>query len=127
MADGFFPIGGGNSSVEVSRNAKGEYTWAIKVYFLGNTMQQIRRSLENVLKARVILEHVLGQEIVPTDEMAATLKTLEEAVKKGARKQVATVDEKTNKGGKDAPIESIQGGRDGDLSGSEEDDPHSKL
>ncbi len=78
-------FGGGNSSIQIARTSKGEYTWEQKLYFLGNDMRAIKQVLRNLLKSRAILEHCLGQEIIPTDEMASHLKSLEAQVQKSVR------------------------------------------
>lgn len=75
-------FGGGNSSVQIARTSKGEYTWEEKLYFLGNDMRSIKKVLVNLLKSRAILEHCLGQEVIPTEEMAAHLKSLQAQVDK---------------------------------------------
>lgn len=80
-----FVGGGGASSISLSRNAKGDYTWDIKLYFLGNTMQQIRHAVENICKTRAILEHLLDQKIVDSDQTSATLKRMEAAIANATR------------------------------------------
>lgn len=86
MPDTIF-AGGGTSSVEVSRTSKGEYTWGIKVYFVGNHMREIREILTRINKARLILETLLGQRVTDTEEMEETVKDLQaqlEAAKEAA-------------------------------------------
>jgi len=78
-------FGGGNSSIQISRNGKGEYTWEQKLYFLGNDMRSIKKVLVNLLKSRAILEHMLGQEVVPTENMSAHLKSLEAQIAKSVQ------------------------------------------
>lgn len=81
-----FAGGGGASSITLSRTSKGEYTWDIKLYFLGSSMQQIRRAVENICKARAIVEHMVDQKIVPSDNVSATLARLETEVAKATKK-----------------------------------------
>ena len=89
MTDPILAIGGGNSSLEVNRNAKGDYTWGAKFYFLGHDMGTVKHILENVGKTRMILEAMLGQDPIPTEEMSTYMrrltKTLESATRKKTR------------------------------------------
>ena len=80
--DGFTAISGGNSSLQLARTSKGDYTWETKLYFLGNDMHTIKRMVANILKTRAILEHTLGQKVIPTDEMSKYLASLETMVEK---------------------------------------------
>jgi hypothetical protein len=79
--------GGGASSISLGRTSKGDYTWDIKLYFLGNNMQQIRRAVVNICKTRDMLEHILDQKIVPSEETSATLKRLEAEIARATRKE----------------------------------------
>ena len=76
------PFGSGNSSIQIARTSKGEYTWEAKLYFLGNDMRTIKKAISNILKTRKILEHSLGQRLIPTEQMSSYLKTLEAQVEK---------------------------------------------
>lgn len=80
----FYPIGGGSSSLEITRTTKGDYTWSVKLYFIGNDMRSIKHVITNIVKARAILEHQLGQKIIPTDEMKAYERELSELAEKSA-------------------------------------------
>lgn len=78
-------IAGGNSSLEVNRTAKGDYTWALKLYFMGHDMRSIKNVIENVAKTRNILETVLGQKVIPTEEMSSYMERLLETAEKAVR------------------------------------------
>lgn len=80
----FYPLAGGNSSIEVNRTAKGDYTWSLKLYFLGHDMRMIKQMISNIIKAREILETQLGQKIIPTEEMSTYNKKLVEDAAKSA-------------------------------------------
>ena len=80
-----YPVGGGNSSISVAKNSKGEYTWEEKLYFLGNDMRTIKQVIAKILKTRAILEHGFGQKVVPTEEMSKYLQSLEAQVEKTVR------------------------------------------
>jgi len=87
MSD-FYPYGS-NSSIDINRNSKGEYTWGIKLYFLGHDMRIIKQVITNIIKAKSILEAQLGQKVIPTEEMSEYEKELTEAAKKCAQQKEA--------------------------------------
>ena len=58
MADVFTS---GNSSVEVERTSKGQYTWSVKLYFDRNDKRTINGIIDRVNHARARLEELLGQ------------------------------------------------------------------
>lgn len=73
-------IAGGNSSISLSRTSKGDYTWEMKLYFFGNDLRAIKAILARIGKARAILEHQLGQKVIPTEKMSNYLRSLEAEV-----------------------------------------------
>lgn len=79
MAD--FAFGGGTSNLEITRTSKGDYTWSIKLYFIGNDMRAIKHVLGNMMKTRTMIESMLGQAVTPTDEQTAYEKSLREEIK----------------------------------------------
>lgn len=79
-----YPIGGGTSSIELNRTSKGDYTWGAKLYFVGNDMRTIKRMISNIMKTRAILEAMLGQKVVPSEEMSKYMKDLEIEAQKAA-------------------------------------------
>lgn len=82
-------IGGGTSSVEVNRTAKGEYTWSMKFYFVGNKMREIREILTRVNKARIFLEEMLGQRVTDTEELQENISDLEARLEAAKGAEVA--------------------------------------
>ncbi len=82
-------FGGGNSSIELNRTAKGDFTWGMKLYFLGSDMRAIKQVLANILKTKAILEVGLNQEIIPTEEMSAYMAGLHAQIQATIRKKVA--------------------------------------
>lgn len=80
-----FMIASGNSSVELNRTSKGEYTWSMKLYFVGNGLREIRQILKRIIAARIQLEVDLGQRIEPTQEMEEYQGDLQDAVKEAAK------------------------------------------
>lgn len=80
-----YTTGGGNSSLEVNRTSKGDYTWSLKLYFIGHDMRSIKNVLENIAKTRNLIEVVLGQKSVTTEEMSGYMKRLLETAEKAVR------------------------------------------
>ena len=54
--------GSGTSSISVSRTSKGDYTWEIKIYFIGNKYRDLKEVADRVLKLRNYVEVALGQQ-----------------------------------------------------------------
>lgn len=75
-------FGGGNSSLQLARTGKGDYTWEMKFYFLGNDMRAIKQVIANILKTRAILEASLDQEVIPTEKMSNYMQSLTAQVRK---------------------------------------------
>lgn len=94
--ENYAAIAGGNSSLTVSRNAKGDYVWEMKLYFLGNDMRTIRQMLIKIGKSRRILEDLLGQKIVPTESMSAYLRSLRAEIDRAIVKSMEEVEAKGN-------------------------------
>lgn len=76
MPGEFYPSSGGNSSVELSRTSRGEYSWGIKLYFIGNSMTTIKRMIKNVHKTKMIIESVIGVPVQTDEETKAFLEQL---------------------------------------------------
>ena len=94
MNDPILAIGGGNSSIEVNRNAKGDYTWGAKFYFLGHDMATVKHILENVGKTRMIIEAMLGQDPIPTEDMSVYMRKLTKTLESATRKKTRGKDDK---------------------------------
>ncbi len=77
-------IGGGASSVAISKTTKG-YNFDIKLYFVGRDMKTLKHVIENVAKGARILEVALGEMVVPTEEMSAYMRRLEQAMDEAVR------------------------------------------
>lgn len=82
-------FGGGNSSLSLARTSKGEFTWEMKLYFLGNDMRSIKQVLANILKTKAILEVALDQEVMPTEKMSRYMQKLRIQVRKTVSSQNA--------------------------------------
>lgn len=50
----------GSSSVELSRNAKGDYAYSIKVYFSGNTTRALLAAIKRLMTGREEIEKCIA-------------------------------------------------------------------
>lgn len=83
--------------MSLARTSKGDYTWEFNLYFLGNDLRTIKGVVSKVAKTRAILEHTLGQKVIPTERMSAYLKSLEADVDKLMEAETITFPEEKEK------------------------------
>jgi len=50
----------GNSSLEISRSTKGEYSYSLKIYFSGSSVNSIKRVVDRSLNGLSYLEQKFG-------------------------------------------------------------------
>ena len=50
----------GNSSLEISRSTKGEYSYSLKIYFSGSSVSSIKRVVDRSLTGLSYLEQKFG-------------------------------------------------------------------
>ena len=50
----------GNSSLEISRSTKGEYSYSLKIYFSGSSINSIKRVVDRSLTGLSYLEQKFG-------------------------------------------------------------------
>lgn len=96
MAEVFY--GGGTSSIELSRSAKGQYTYAIKLYFIGNSMREIRQNIDRIDKARIMLEERIGQRVKASKEMKETETDLSAKLEAAKQEEVEKAKEAKGEG-----------------------------
>jgi len=61
----------GNSSLEISRSTKGEYSYSLKIYFSGSSINSIKRVVDRSLTGLSYLEQKFGissKEKIDSDE-----------------------------------------------------------
>ena len=61
----------GNSSLEISRSTKGEYSYSLKIYFSGSSISSIKRVVDRSLTGLIYLEQKFGissKEKIDSDE-----------------------------------------------------------
>jgi hypothetical protein len=69
-------VSAGNSKMSLTKSTTGKYGFDISLVFVGNNMRIIKRMIDNICKARLLLEEAICAPVIPTEETVKLLEKL---------------------------------------------------